>query len=75
LNPRPGYLNPGRGGERPSCRGGARRRKPVEDYLLRQGRLAHPSPEDIKYFHDKVDECREKCWIPGIVTFGPKAEE
>ena len=38
---------------------GIRKRKPVEDYLMRQGRFAHFTPEDIKHFQTKVDESWE----------------
>ena len=50
---------------------GIRKRKPVEDYLLSQGRFAHFLPEDIKKFQDKIDETWEKWWIPGLVTITP----
>jgi pyruvate ferredoxin oxidoreductase beta subunit len=54
---------------------GIRKRKPVEEYLTRQGRFAHLTPEDLKFFQGKIDESWEKWWIPGIVPFGPKDEE
>jgi hypothetical protein len=31
--------------------------------------------QDSEFFQSKVDESWEKWWIPGIVPFGPKAEE
>jgi pyruvate ferredoxin oxidoreductase beta subunit len=54
---------------------GIRKRKPVEDYLLRQGRFAHFLPEDIKKFQDKIDETWEKWWIPGLVPITPSQED
>jgi pyruvate ferredoxin oxidoreductase beta subunit len=53
---------------------GIRKRKPVEDYLMRQGRFAHFTPDDLKMFQAKIDESWEKWWIPGIVPFHPESE-
>ncbi|MCY4415565.1 MAG: thiamine pyrophosphate-dependent enzyme, partial [Chloroflexi bacterium] len=53
---------------------GIRPRKPVTDYLQRQGRFAHLTEEDLKFFQDKIDDTWEKWWIPGIVPFGPQDE-
>ncbi len=53
---------------------GIRRRKPVTDYLQRQGRFAHLTEEDLKFFQERIDETWEKWWIPGIVPFGPHDE-
>ena len=53
---------------------GVRKRKPVEDYLLRQGRFAHFTPEDIKLFQDKVDESWEKWWLPGVIPVSMKED-
>jgi pyruvate ferredoxin oxidoreductase beta subunit len=52
---------------------GNRKRKPVKEYLVRQGRFAHLTPEDIELFQRKVDETWEKWWIPGVIPF--KKEE
>jgi pyruvate/2-oxoacid:ferredoxin oxidoreductase beta subunit len=52
-----------------------RKRKPVEEYLIRQGRFAHLIPEDIALFQSKVDETWEKWWIPGLIPFRVKDEE
>ena len=41
------------------------KRKPVREYLMRQGRFAHFVDEDIEYFQAKVDEMWEKWLIPG----------
>ncbi|MCH8894439.1 MAG: pyruvate synthase, partial [Chloroflexi bacterium] len=54
---------------------GIRKRKPVEDYLMRQGRFAHFTPEDIKYFQGKVDETWEKWWLPGVIPISASKEE
>ncbi|MSQ05978.1 MAG: pyruvate synthase [Dehalococcoidia bacterium] len=53
---------------------GIRQRKPVEEYLTRQGRFAHMTKEDIEYFQSKVDDSWEKWWIPGLVPFGMKED-
>ena len=53
---------------------GIRKRKPVEDYLLRQGRFAHFTQEDIKFFQEQVDESWEKWWAPGVVPFHLREE-
>src|SRR5205823_6281180 len=46
-----------------------RPRKPVREYLLKQGRFAHFTEEDLTYFQAKVDEQWEKWQIPGVVPF------
>jgi pyruvate ferredoxin oxidoreductase beta subunit len=46
-----------------------RSRKPVREYLLKQGRFAHFTEEDLAYFQAKVDEMWTKWEIPGIVPF------
>jgi pyruvate ferredoxin oxidoreductase beta subunit len=46
-----------------------RPRKPVREYLLKQGRFAHFIEEDLAYFQAKVDEMWTKWEIPGIVPF------
>lgn len=51
-----------------------RPRKPVRDYLLRQGRFAHFADEDIAYFQQKVDEMWERWLLPGIAPFRLAAE-
>ena len=53
---------------------GIRKRKPVEEYLKRQGRFAHMTPEDIQYFQDRVDTSWEKWWLPGVVPFNMKED-
>src|SRR5438093_919579 len=46
-----------------------RRSKPVREYLLKQGRFAHFTEEDLSYFQEKVDEQWDKWQIPGVVPF------
>ena len=46
-----------------------RPRKPVREYLLKQGRFAHFTEEDLAYFQAKVDEMWDKWEIPGVVPF------
>ncbi|MBI3079262.1 MAG: pyruvate synthase [Deltaproteobacteria bacterium] len=43
------------------------RRKPVREYLIRQGRFAHFTEEDVEYFQKKVDAMWEKWLLPGIL--------
>jgi hypothetical protein len=37
--------------------------------------FAHLTKEVIEFFQAKVDESWEKWWIPGIVPFGPQADD
>ncbi len=46
-----------------------RPRKPVREYLLKQGRFAHFTEEDLDYFQSKVDEMWDKWEIPGVIPF------
>ena len=46
-----------------------RKRKPVREYLLKQGRFAHFTEEDLGYFQAKVDEMWEKWEIPAVIPF------
>src|SRR5213075_1120340 len=46
---------------------GRLKRIPVRDYLLKQGRFAHFTDEDIDYFQSKVDETWNKWVIPGMI--------
>jgi pyruvate ferredoxin oxidoreductase beta subunit len=48
---------------------GTVKRKPVRDYLMRQGRFAHFVDEDIEYFQAKIDEMWEKWLLPGVIPF------
>jgi len=45
------------------------RRKPVRDFLLRQGRFAHFTDDDFDYFQAKVDEMWNRWLIPGVIPF------
>src|SRR3989442_51280 len=46
-----------------------RERKPLREFLLKQGRLAPFTEEDLEYFQKKVDEMWEKWEIPAVVPF------
>jgi pyruvate ferredoxin oxidoreductase beta subunit len=48
---------------------GIRQRKPITDYLDRQGRFAHMTGEDKKFFQEKVDRTWEEWWLPGVIPF------
>ena len=54
---------------------GKLKRKPVRDYLLKQGRFAHFIDEDIDYFQSKVDEMWEKWLVPGVIPIKKDVEE
>jgi pyruvate ferredoxin oxidoreductase beta subunit len=51
------------------------RRKPVREYLIRQGRFAHFTDDDIDYFQAKVDEMWERWLIPGVIPFRKELEQ
>ncbi len=48
---------------------GRLKRKPVNEYLLRQGRFAHFIDEDIDYFQSRTDDVWEKWLLPGVIPF------
>jgi pyruvate ferredoxin oxidoreductase beta subunit len=48
---------------------GRLKRLPVRDYLLKQGRFAHFTEDDIEYFQSKVDAMWTKWLIPGVIPF------
>jgi pyruvate ferredoxin oxidoreductase beta subunit len=50
------------------------RRKPVRDYLLKQGRFAHFTDDDIDYFQNKIDQMWDKWLIPGVIPFHKELE-
>jgi pyruvate ferredoxin oxidoreductase beta subunit len=54
---------------------GRQKRLPVREYLLRQGRFAHFTDEDIDYFQAKIDEMWEKWLIPGVIPFRKELEK
>jgi pyruvate ferredoxin oxidoreductase beta subunit len=45
------------------------KRLPVREYLLKQGRFAHFTDDDVDYFQHKVDQMWEKWLIPGVIPF------
>src|SRR5438045_7259316 len=52
---------------------GRAKRKPVREYLSKQGRFAHFKDEDYELFQRRVDEQWEQWLIPGVVSFGVEA--
>jgi pyruvate ferredoxin oxidoreductase beta subunit len=54
---------------------GKLKRKPVREYLLKQGRFAHFLDEDIDYFQSKIDDMWEKWLVPGVIPFRKDIEE
>ena len=57
------------GGRTKQIVGGTSKRKPVSEYLHRQGRFAHFTQEDVDYFQGKVDEMWNDWSYPGVVPF------
>ena len=53
---------------------GRSKRLPVREYLLKQGRFAHFTDDDLEYFQSKVDEMWEKWLIPGVIPFRKEAD-
>jgi pyruvate ferredoxin oxidoreductase beta subunit len=53
---------------------GRLKRLPVRDYLLKQGRFAHFTEDDIAYFQSKVDDTWNKWVIPGVIPFQREIE-
>ena len=53
---------------------GRSKRLPVREYLLKQGRFAHFTDDDLEYFQSKVDEMWEKWLIPGVIPFRKDAD-
>jgi len=45
------------------------KRRPVEEYLGRQGRFAHLVPEDVAYIQKRIDAMWEQWGVPGVVPF------
>lgn len=54
---------------------GRSKRLPVREYLLRQGRFAHFTDDDIEYFQSKVDEMWNRWLIPGVIPFASELEQ
>jgi pyruvate ferredoxin oxidoreductase beta subunit len=48
---------------------GAVKRKPDGEYLLRQGRFAHFTEEDIAHVQARTDEMWEQWALPGVIAF------
>jgi pyruvate ferredoxin oxidoreductase beta subunit len=51
------------------------KRTPVRDYLLKQGRFAHFTDDDIDYFQSKVDEMWDKWVVPGVIPFRKQLDD
>src|SRR5712691_4231270 len=51
------------------------KRLPVKDYLLRQGRFAHFTNDDLDYFQSKIDEMWDKWVIPGVIPFRKQLDD
>ena len=45
------------------------KRKPVREYLSRQGRFAHFTDDDYAYFQQKIDHMWETNLIPGVTSY------
>jgi pyruvate ferredoxin oxidoreductase beta subunit len=45
------------------------KRKPVRDYLSRQGRFAHFTEEDYDFFQGKIDHIWTQTLIPGVTSY------
>ena len=50
-------------------------RRPVRDYLTKQGRFAHFTKDDVDYFQSKVDEMWTKWLIPGVIPLMADVEK
>src|ERR1700687_746650 len=48
---------------------GSLKRRPVRDYLLRQGRFAHFTDDDFEYFQAKIDDMWTNWLVPGGISF------
>jgi pyruvate ferredoxin oxidoreductase beta subunit len=48
---------------------GRQKRLPVRDYLMKQGRFAHFTTDDIDYFQAKIDQMWTNWLIPGVLPF------
>lgn len=47
--------------------GGKRERKPIREFLEKQGRFAHFIDEDFEYFQGKIDDMWENWILPGVI--------
>ena len=50
------------------------KRLPVGDYLLKQGRFAHFTEEDIEYFQSQVDDMWNNWLVPGVIPLRKPTE-
>jgi pyruvate ferredoxin oxidoreductase beta subunit len=51
------------------------KRLPVRDYLIRQGRFAHFTDDDIDYFQAKIDTMWDKWLLPGVLPIWKEIEQ
>jgi len=49
------------------------KRLPVADYLLKQGRFAHFTDEDLAYFQSQVDDMWNNWLVPGVIPLRKQA--
>jgi len=54
---------------------GRKKRKPVYEYLKRQGRFAHFADEDVEHFQHEVDKMWTEWLIPGVIPFTIAAKD
>jgi len=54
---------------------GRKKRKPVYEYLKRQGRFAHFVEEDVEHFQHEVDKMWTEWLIPGVIPFTVAAKD
>src|SRR5437870_2820438 len=54
---------------------GRKKRKPVYEYLKRQGRFAHFIDEDVEHFQAQVDKMWTDWLIPGVIPFTVPAKD
>ena len=54
---------------------GRKKRKPVYEYLKRQGRFAHFIDEDVEHFQAQVDKMWTEWLIPGVIPFTIAAKD
>ncbi len=49
------------------------KRLPVEEYLLKQGRFAHFTDEDVAFFQSQVDDMWNNWLVPGVIPLRKQA--
>src|SRR6266705_2710984 len=54
---------------------GRKKRKPVYEYLKRQGRFAHFADEDVEHFQHEIDKMWTEWLIPGVIPFTVAAKD